>query len=148
MVRFISLLIFVNVLMAMIQPFDSRKLVDLETLEEQTIATDDKSQVTLITAVQKTLPKQRAGGLHEDQKDRFKLTKVNQTGSRVIVDAKGTMARSFPEDEVAYDQPEGIEQSLQASTNQKIMYQLELARLRNEQNQIVIDNIVKANLDN
>jgi hypothetical protein len=63
MVRFIGLLIVVGAMIAMWQPFNHKKPVDLETLEEKAFAADDQQKTKPKTkpASRKILKKQRIG---------------------------------------------------------------------------------------
>lgn len=84
LLRFISLLMFVGALMAMIQPFDNRGPIDLATLEENALAADDAGQSISITPASH---KQRSGSLYKEPKDSLALIKANQPVRHVIAEA-------------------------------------------------------------
>lgn len=65
MVRFIGLLIVMGAMLAMWQPFNHKKPVDLETLEEKAFAAEDrpKNQSKIKATSRKTNKRQRIGNI-------------------------------------------------------------------------------------
>jgi hypothetical protein len=155
MVRFVSLLVLSGVLITMIQSFTTKGSVNLTPPKEKRLIVDQKkqqrSQITS-TSGQPSDIKPQTSNLSDELAGSLKLAKVDKASSHLIVDAiveaNNPMARSFPVDENIYDQQEEMEQPLEALDESDMMHELELAGLNAEQNQIIVDGIAEANLDN
>ncbi len=148
MMRFISLAIFAGVLWTMILPFDAPGPVNPAPAAPKAVTTEYKQ----IAPTQQPKIKQRTSSLGDEMKASLKSAKINTSASQLIIDAiieaNAPMARTFPVDESLYDQQGEMEQPLADLNEQDMAQELALAGLNAEQNQIIIEGIAQANLNN
>jgi hypothetical protein len=149
MIRFMSLLILAGVLATMIQPFDVRQPIDVQLVGQNIAEVDTRLSQARTASLQKNTAQPAIRRVDNDLADRLNLVKINPLANRVIADAiikaNSPIAHAYPVDEAVYNQPGEIEQPLQAFNEQDMA--LTLAGLSTEQNQIIIDGIVAANLN-
>jgi hypothetical protein len=95
MIRYIGVLIFAGVMIAMIQPFDSLKPVDLDTFGNDTVvAEDNKSQVKSKPVHQQSAKKQRDGKVDAELMERLKAIKAHKLARQLF--ANTVIGTNFP----------------------------------------------------
>ncbi len=151
MIRFISLWTLVGLLLAITQFLNTTEPVDRTVRKEKDMTVDHKGQPAQVMSVQKPEMKQQAGGLRDEMMGSLNHANVDKKASQLIVDAiietNDPIARSFPVDEMIYDQEGEIEQPLEALNESSMRRELELAGFGAEQNQVIVDGIAEANFD-
>lgn len=151
MLRFIGILIFAGVLITMIQPFSTQEKLNLTAGKNSLSADSHWQPQTQISSIYKPQSEQQATLLRNELISSFKQAQINESTHRIMIETRVEMdeptMRPVSIDETTYDQSEKTESEQQSNNEQDMMQELETASLSTEQNQLIINKIVEANLD-
>jgi hypothetical protein len=128
MIKTVGLLLFSAVLVAMVQPFDSRSTIDLAVLDEEVLAALGSQQQVLMPSVERSI-KSEMGGLYPVLGDGLRVANVSVSVNQATINVNAPVVRSYFVNYIDYNKPDEIDQPIQDLNEQDPTSKLVLAGL-------------------